>query len=179
VLAGTIPDYLFKAGAGSAIGRGEPLLRFFAVFYTVNQILTFIRQTFLANDPSAPRNWTHHIGPSARSQEAAHWSRRWRRFPPVFALFRLLESSLRGSFVRAGYELLYIPVRAAEKRAAKTLIDVACDRVGDSLGSGFVQLMLWFGAAFIPSGLLGAMPGLSVAGAWARRRETALHIPGW
>ena len=52
VLAGTsaaaILDYLFKAGAGAAFGKGAPLLRFFAVFYTCTQILTFFSQTFLA-----------------------------------------------------------------------------------------------------------------------------------
>jgi hypothetical protein len=94
---------------------------------------------------------------------------------PVFTLFRLFESSLRGSFFRAGYELLYTPVPAVEKRAAKTLIDVACDRAGDALGSGIVQLMLSFGSSFIPSGLLGAMLGLAVTGAWAASRLDAAY----
>jgi hypothetical protein len=71
---------------------------------------------------------------------------------------------------RAGYELLYTPVPEAEKRAAKPLLDVGCDRAGDALGSGIVQLMLWFGAAFIPSGLLGAMLALAAAGIWAALR---------
>ena len=64
---------------------------------------------------------------------------------PVFTVLRSLESGLRGSLYRAGYELLYTPVPAAEKRTAKTLIDVGCDRAGDALGSAIVQLMLWFG----------------------------------
>ena len=50
------------------------------------------------------------------------------------------------------------------------LLDVGCDRAGDALGSGIVQLMLWFGAAFIPSGLLGAMLALAAAGIWAASR---------
>src|SRR5207248_4486542 len=52
VLAGTssaaILDYMFKSGAGLVFGRGAPLLRFFAIYYTSIQVLTFLGQTFLA-----------------------------------------------------------------------------------------------------------------------------------
>jgi MFS family permease len=51
VLLGTasaaVLDYLFKVGAAETFGRGANLLRFFAVFYTSAQILTFLTQTFL------------------------------------------------------------------------------------------------------------------------------------
>jgi AAA family ATP:ADP antiporter len=179
VLAGTssaaILDYLFKAGAGAAIGRGAPLLRFFAIFYTATQVLTFIGQSFLAQRSLQRFGIGRTI--SALPLGVGSGALLTLLVPvfPVFTLFRLLESSLRGSFFRAGYELLYIPVRAAEKRAAKTLIDVACDRAGDALGSGIVQIMLWFGPAFIPSGLLGTMLGFSVAGAWAASRVGAAY----
>ena len=174
VLAGTsaaaILDYLFKAGAGIAFEKGAPLLRFFAVFYTSTQILTFFAQTFLA-----PR-WLRRIGIGRTisalplSIGAGALSALLAPIFPVFTVLRSLESGLRGSLYRAGYELLYTPVPAAEKRAAKTLIDVGCDRAGDALGSAIVQLMLWFGASFIPSGLLGAMLGLAAVGVWASLR---------
>lgn len=50
VLLGTasaaVLDYLFKVVA-ETFGRGANLLRFFAIFYTCAQILTFLTQTFL------------------------------------------------------------------------------------------------------------------------------------
>jgi hypothetical protein len=179
VLAGTssaaILDYLFKAGAGTVIGRGEPLLRFFAIFYTCTQVLTFISQTFLAQRSLQRFGIGRTISALPLGLGGGALVTLLAPVFPVFTLFRLFESSLRGSFYRAGYELLYTPVPAAEKRAAKTLIDVGCDRAGDALGSGIVQLMLWFGASFIPSGLLGAMLGLAIAGAWAASRLDAAY----
>ncbi|MBL8292490.1 MAG: hypothetical protein JNN08_11675 [Bryobacterales bacterium] len=174
VLAGTssaaILDYLFKAGAGAAIGRGAPLLRFFAIFYTCTQILTFISQTFLAQRSLQRFGIGRTISALPLGVGGGALVTLLAPIFPVFTLFRLFESSLRGSFFRAGYEILYTPVPAAEKRAAKTLIDVGCDRAGDAVGSGIVQLMLWFGPSFIPSGLLGAIIGLTITGAWAASR---------
>ncbi|HEY2734440.1 MAG TPA: hypothetical protein VGI70_10675, partial [Polyangiales bacterium] len=43
----------------------------------------------------------------------------------------------------SAYEPLYTPVPANEKRASKTLIDVAASRLGDALGSGLVLAVLW------------------------------------
>jgi hypothetical protein len=50
------------------------------------------------------------------------------------------ESVFRSSFFRAGYELFYTPIPPREKRAAKTLIDVGFDRLGDGIGGGLVRL---------------------------------------
>jgi len=178
VLAGAssaaILDYLFKAGAGSTIEGGAPLLRFFAIFYTAGQVLTFIG-TFLAQRSLQRFGIGRTISARPLGVGSAALVALLAPVFPVFTLFRLLESSLNGSFFRAGYELLFTPMRAAEKRSAKTLIDVACDRTGDALGSGIVQLMLWLGAASIPSGLLGTMLGLSVVGAVAASRVGAAY----
>ena len=40
-------DFVFKAEAAQTIGRGAPLLRFFAFYYTATSLLTFLLQTFL------------------------------------------------------------------------------------------------------------------------------------
>ncbi len=49
VLLGTIGaaliDYLFKAQAVATFGRGEGLLRFFAIYYAATSLLTFVLQT--------------------------------------------------------------------------------------------------------------------------------------
>ena len=179
VLAGTsaaaILDYLFKAGAGAALGKGAPLLRFFAVFYTSIQILTFFVQTFLAPRSLRRLGIGRTISALPLGVGAGALGALLAPIFPVFTVLRSLESGLRGSLYRAGYELLYTPVPAAEKRAAKTLIDVGCDRAGDALGSAIVQLMLWFGVPFISSGLLGATLALAAVGVWASLRLDAAY----
>jgi ATP:ADP antiporter, AAA family len=52
------------------------------------------------------------------------------------------EASFRASWFRAGYELFYTPLAARERRAAKSLIDVALDRVSDALGGGLVRAII-------------------------------------
>lgn len=171
VLAGTcsaaILDYLFKAGAGDAFGKGVPLLQFFAIFYTSTQILTFAAQTTLAQRSLSKFGIGRTL--SSLPMGVGTGALGALLFPafPVFTAVRSIEFGLRGSLFRSGYELLYTPVPAAEKRSAKTFIDVACDRAGDALGSGIVQLLLWVGASFFVSGLLGTVLALAVAGVWA------------
>ena len=46
---------------------------------------------------------------------------------------------LRGSLFRSAYETFYTPVASADKRAAKSLIDVSFDKLGDAAGAGVVR----------------------------------------
>jgi len=60
--------------------------------------------------------------------------------PPVaIAMARGAESVFRGSLFRASYEIFYTPIPSREKRAAKSLIDVGFDRLGDAAGGGLVR----------------------------------------
>jgi hypothetical protein len=52
------------------------------------------------------------------------------------------ESVFRGSLFRASYEIFYTPMEANERRAAKSIIDVGFDRLGDALGAATVSLVL-------------------------------------
>jgi hypothetical protein len=61
---------------------------------------------------------------------------------PAITLTRAGESTMRGSLFRAGYEILYTPVAATERRAAKSIIDVGFDRIGDAIGGGAVRFIL-------------------------------------
>jgi hypothetical protein len=47
---------------------------------------------------------------------------------------------LRGSLFRSGYEIFYTPVASSDKRAAKSIIDVGFDKLGDAAGAGLVRL---------------------------------------
>ena len=69
------------------------------------------------------------------------------------------ESIFRSSLFRAGYELFYTPIPAAEKRAAKSLIDVAFDRLGDAVGGGLVRLI----DRSAPAAQSPAIPSLAIA----------------
>jgi hypothetical protein len=146
VLLGTasaaLLDYLFKVEAVRTFGRGENLLRFFAAYYAAASLITFIIQTsssrfvlerlglsFTTSTPSYALlvgGVANLVGPGF----------------PTMLVARASESVMRGSLFRAGYELLYTPVPAADKRSAKSIIDVGCDRLGDALGGGMVRLLL-------------------------------------
>jgi hypothetical protein len=52
------------------------------------------------------------------------------------------ESVFRGSLFRASYEIFYTPMEAEERRAAKSIIDVGFDRLGDAAGAAAVWLVL-------------------------------------
>ena len=60
---------------------------------------------------------------------------------PIFAAVRGIESVLRGSLFRSAYELLFVPMDPDEKRRTKTFLDVTCDRAGDAVGAGVVQVL--------------------------------------
>jgi len=166
----TFVDYLFKSGATAAFGKGAPLLRFFAVFYTSIQVVTLFIQTFLTRPSLERMGLSRTVGslPAANSLMAGVGL----LFPafPVFAAARGVEHALRGSLFRSGYELLYTPVAPAEKRAAKTLIDVAADRAGDALGAGVIQALLLISAGFLTTELLGLTMAASLLAVWIASR---------
>jgi ATP:ADP antiporter, AAA family len=146
VLLGTtsvaLVDYVFKARAVETFGRGENLLRFFAIYYAATSLITFVLQA------SSSRFMLERFGLALTTST------------PSFALFagsvggliapgfgsmimaRGGESVFRGSLFRSGYELFYTPIPAAEKRAAKAIVDVGFDRLGDAMGGGLVRAVL-------------------------------------
>ena len=144
VLLGTtgaaLVDYLFKAEAIETFGRGDNLLRFFALYYAATSLIAFALQT------SASRVVLERFGlaVSAGTPSGALLAGSLVGLvAPGFGsllVARGTESVLRSSFFRAGYELFYTPIPAEEKRAAKTLIDVGFDRLGDGVGGGLVRL---------------------------------------
>jgi hypothetical protein len=146
VLLGTtgaaLVDYLFKAQAIDTFGRGDNLLRFFALYYAATSLLAFALQT------SASRAVLERFGlaVSAGTPSGALLAGSLASLvAPGFGsliLARGGESVFRSSFFRAGYELFYTPIPTEEKRAAKSLIDVGFDRVGDGIGGGLVRLII-------------------------------------
>jgi hypothetical protein len=148
VLCGTtsaaLVDYLFKTRAVQTFGAGDGLLRFFALYYAATSLLSFVLQMF--GSRVVLERFGLGLTTSAPSVALIAGGLGTLVVPgfPGLAVARGGESVFRGSWFRAGYELFFTPLPAAEKRAAKSLIDVALDRLGDAAGGGIVRLAVTF-----------------------------------
>jgi len=153
----TLLDYVVKVEAVAQLDGKDELIEFFSRFYAAVGLITFLVQPLLG------RRVLQRFGLGAAmavlplmvllaSAGAALFTRLW-----TVVVAKGAEMVLSNSFYRAGFELLYTPVPAAHKRAAKTLLDVGAQRVGDALGSGIILLVL----SFVP--VLPAAPVLVLA----------------
>jgi hypothetical protein len=168
VLLGTtgaaLVEYLFKVQAVETFGPGDHLLRFFALYYAGASVVTFLLQAFssravLDRFGLALTTSTPSIALLAGSLGSL--------VAPGFGglvVARAGESVFRGSWFRAGYELFYTPMPVAEKRSAKSVIDVAFDRLGDAVGGGLVRVAMVFGPASQSTTIL-SLAALTSAGA--------------
>jgi len=148
VLLGTtsaaLLEYLFKVKAVEAFGPGDHLLRFFAAYYAVTSLLTFLLQT--SSTTAALQRFGLGLTTSTPSIAILAGSLGGLIVPGFGALLvaRAAEAVFRSSWFRTGYELFYTPVSSAEKRGSKPLVDVAVDRLGDAVGGGIVRLAIVF-----------------------------------
>lgn len=167
-------DYLFKLGATMQIGKGPGLVRFFAFYYTGCQVTTFLFQTLLAKPAVERLGIAKSVASLPVVVGASATAALLVPIYPLVALARALEVTLRGSLFRSGYEFLYTPVPPSDKRAVKTVIDVGCDRLGDAVGAGAVQVMVALGPSLARPEILGLSMVLSAVGtALALRLESA------
>lgn len=170
-----ILDYLLKSRAAADYDKGH-LLQFFAIFYTVIQVVTFVFQAFAA----VPVQRRLGVGRSVTMLPVGLGVGAIVSvfFPstPVFALARGTESVVRGSLFRSGYELLFSAMAPSEKRRVKTFLDVACDRAGDALGASVVQLLLMTGPLFVVNEMLGVVLLMAAASIWIGRRLDSMYL---
>jgi hypothetical protein len=135
-------DYLLSAAAAARFGRGAPLMSFFALFHGASGFLA------LAVQVAAVRPLLQAVGLAgtlAVQPIFVATAAMVALVAPRLAAFVVLrggQTVLRSSTFRSGYELLYTPLPPEQKRPAKVVIDVACDRLGAVLGSGVVVLVL-------------------------------------
>jgi AAA family ATP:ADP antiporter len=147
-------DFVFKAQASGVSRQSVDLMRVFSTFYTVVALLTFAMQTLAtrvtlerAGLPRAIGSLPGSVvvGGIAAALVPGLWS---------VGIARGLEAVLRGSLFRGGYEVLYAPIPAAEKRATKTLVDVGCDRLGEAIAAGLTMGVLVMRPGGAPLALL-------------------------
>ena len=144
---GALADYAMKVEAVAHFPKGEPLVRFFGLFYAGSAVLALLIQATLGRTVISRLG----LGGSVASHPAAVGGAALLAFaipgPWRGILPRGLDASVRNSVFRAGYELLYTPLPEATKRKAKAVIDVAWDSAGKALGAGVVLLVTLLPAA--------------------------------
>jgi ATP:ADP antiporter, AAA family len=163
-------DYALKAQAAATYGRGAPLLRFFGLYYTATSLATLLVQAGLTRRilerfglarTVATLPVTLGAGGAAALLAPSLW---------CLAIARGAEGALRNSVFRSGYELFYTPMRPAEKRSVKTMIDVGGERLGDLAGGGLVKGVLIAAPALAISVLMGLAIALGGLGLLVARR---------
>ena len=140
--SGTLLDYVFKSRAVASYGQGEDLMRFFAIFYTVVGVATLISQSFLTRPVLEKFGLSQSIGVLPLVTGFGSVATLLVPGLGVAGVARGGESAARSSVFRSGYELLYMPISNRQKRAAKPIIDVAFDRLGDVMGAALIASLL-------------------------------------
>jgi hypothetical protein len=155
-IGATLADYVFKARAVETFGNGDALLRFFALYYAVTSLLAFVIQTTSAS--VALEKLGLAVTTSTPSLALATGGLGAMFVPGIEGALvaRAGESVFRGSLFRTGYELFFTPIPADEKRAAKSIIDVGFDRLGDAVGGALIRLLILLPLAHQANVLLGA-----------------------
>ena len=144
-LLGALVDYLLKAEAVEWLGRGEPLVRFFGLFYAATGIGAFLVQAGLGQRALARLGLGGAVASHPAVVGVASAIGLALPVPWGGVIPRGLDMTLRNSLGRAGYELLYTPLAEDVKRSAKSLIDVAGDATGKGAGAALVLLLTRLG----------------------------------
>src|SRR6187200_78780 len=174
VLLGTVAaafaDYVFKAQAVQVFGRGDALLQFFALYYAGVSLLAFVVQSVSA--PLVLERLGLAVTTATPSLALVLGGFGALVFPGLGGAIaaRAGESTLRSSLFKTGYEIFFTPIASHDKRAAKSIIDVGFDRLGDAIGGGLIQLLIMLPGASQYVALMGAAIACSaVAVAVAQR----------
>jgi hypothetical protein len=146
-ISATLADYAFKLQAVAVLGQGAALMRFFSFYYGATSLLAFLVQA--SSTSVVLQKFGLGIATSSPSVALLAGSAGALIVPgfPGIVAARGAESVMRGSVYRAAYELLYTPLLSSEKRAAKSIVDVGCDRFGDAVGAGVLGLVLYLNPA--------------------------------
>lgn len=151
-------DFVFKAQTSGVARQSLDLMRVFSAFYTIVALFTFALQALVSRLALERAGLARTIGTLPGAVVAGGSLAMLVPGPWSVSLARGLESVMRGSLFRAGYELLYNPIPEAEKRATKTVVDVGCDRLGEAVGAGITVLVLML----VPASTTPVLLGISV-----------------
>jgi ATP:ADP antiporter, AAA family len=146
-LASSVVDFAFKARAMDRFGSPEALMQFFAVFYTGVSLMSFIVQATVT--PRLLDRQGLGVGLGTHPGVLAALGVFTLVFPGLGtqALLRGADGALVISLFRSAYEPLFTPIASEKKRAAKSVIDVLVNRLGDGVGS----LLAWVLVLLVPT----------------------------
>ena len=155
-IGATLADYVFKVQAVETLGRSDTLLRFFALYYAGVSLLAFVVQS--ASSAVALEKLGLAVTTATPSLALAVSGLGGLVFPGLEGALvaRGSESVFRSSLFKTGYEIFFTPIASQDKRAAKSIIDVGFDRLGDAVGGGLVSLLIMLPATGQYAALLGA-----------------------
>ena len=163
-------DYIFKLEATRAYAKGAPLLRFFAIFYTVTGVATFAVQTTLARRVLEKLGVAKTVSSLPVTLGAGSIASLLMPGLVSVGIARGAEMTMRSSLFRSSYELFYMPVAPEEKRSVKAMIDVGGERLGDLVGGGLVKLALLVVPGKTYGFLIGAAIALAALGLYITRQ---------
>lgn len=175
-VAATVADYVFKASAVESLGSGDALLRFFAIYYAGVSLLAFVVQA--TSSTLALERLGLGVTASTPSLALVVGGAAALVFPGLQGalMARAGESVFRASLFKTGYEIFFTPISAQDKRAAKSIIDVGFDRLGDVVGGGLIALLLVVPVGTAPQRLLGVAVVCSVLALLAALRLSRGYI---
>jgi hypothetical protein len=163
-----LADYALKSEAVAHFPKGQPLVRFFGLFYAGTALISFLVQSTLGRTVLARLGLggsvaAHPAGVAVASALGFVLPGPWRGVLP-----RGTDVCVRSSVFRAGYELLYTPLPESTKRAVKPVIDVGWDSLGKTAGAVGVLVLTrlpqaWLFAAVNAAALAAALVELAVA----------------
>lgn len=163
-------DYVFKANAVAAHASAAEMVRFFAIFYAVIGVVTFLVQIVLSRFSLEKLGLAGTIGSLPFALAAG--SVAGIALPGIGSagVARASESILRSSLFRSGYELFYAAVPSRKRRETKPVVDIGFERIGDMIGGMLIGVFLLLGtAAAIP--LMLVLAGASgLIGLWTSRK---------
>lgn len=134
-------DYLFKATLQVTLSKGE-LVTFFAYFYIAIDISTLLIHTFISGKALRWFGLGGTIIVLPLSIVLGGIVTFAVRSLMSVTLLRGAASLFTNTFFGPGFELLFTPIPAADKRAGKILIDVGAHRSGGMLGSILIMGLL-------------------------------------
>ncbi len=163
-------DYALKAEASARYSSSESLIAFFALFYAISGVAAFLLQTALGRRALKGLGLGKTIAVMPATVIVTGFigvtlTNLW-----TVIILRGAQTAIGNSFFRSGFELLYSPVAREKKRAAKSIIDVGAERVGDMLGGGLILALL----ALVP-----ALPNSLVIGLAIVVAGISLIVVSW
>lgn len=174
-VASTLLDFVLKAEAQQQFPAEQELVRFFAAFYTVVSLGTFLVQSGVSSRmlQKAGLGTTLALLPLGIAAGAGLAAVALRVWSAAFS--KGIEAALANSTHRSAYELLFTPLSKSRKRRTKLIIDVLLQRLGDALG-GLTIVAIGLVLVYPPRWLLWIACGIGLCLVWLVRSINKAYV---